>query len=164
VALSASLGSLLDPTEEIWSLGANLLAPLYTGGELEAGVEITEAQQRQALADYVGIGLDAFREVEAALANEVFLQDRQQQLANAESRLESASTIAQARYDAGILSIFDLTQVRRQYFDTRSQLLRVRAERLRQRVDLFLALGGDFEQNLNPDTQQRLTTEASAKR
>jgi outer membrane protein TolC len=59
--------------------------------------------------------------------------------------LRSASTIADDRYNAGILNILDLTQVRRQDFANRSQLLRVRAERLRQRLNLHLALGGSFD-------------------
>ncbi len=145
VALSASLGTLLDPTEEIWSIGANLLAPVFTGGRLEGEVEIATAQQRQALAQYVSVALRAFREVESALSNEQVLAYRQTKLERADEMLRSASTIADDRYNAGILNILDLTQVRRQDFANRSQLLRVRTERLRQRLNLHLALGGSFD-------------------
>lgn len=150
VQLTASLGAVLDPSEAIWSLGANLLAPLFTGGQLDGDIRITSALQRQALAQYVAVALTAFREVEAALANERILALRQQQLEIAAARLRSASRIAEDRYHAGIIGILDLTQVRRQDFETRSQLLRVRTERLRQRVDLYLALGGSFAQESTP--------------
>lgn len=145
VVLSASLGKVLDPTETIWSLGANLLAPLFDGGELQGEVRIATAQQRAALAGYVSVALSAFREVESALANEQILVQRQGQLEQADQHLRSASSIAQDRYDAGIIGILDLTQVRRQDYTTRSQLLEVRAERLRQRLKLYLALGGSFD-------------------
>lgn len=145
VALSASLGTMLDPTEAIWSIGANLLAPVFTGGRLQGEVQIATAQQRQALAQYVSVALRAFREVESALSNEQVLAYRQVKLERADEMLRSASRIADDRYNAGILNILDLTQVRRQDFANRSQLLRVRAERLRQRLNLHLALGGSFD-------------------
>jgi outer membrane protein TolC len=145
VALSASLGTMLDPTEAIWSIGANLLAPVFTGGRLQGEVQIATAQQRQALSQYVSVALRAFREVESALSNEQVLAYRQVKLERADEMLRSASRIADDRYNAGILNILDLTQVRRQDFANRSQLLRVRAERLRQRLNLHLALGGSFD-------------------
>jgi NodT family efflux transporter outer membrane factor (OMF) lipoprotein len=145
VTLSASLGALLDPTESIWSFGALVLAPLYTGGELESAVREATAEQELALAEYVSVALDAFREVESALANESILTQRQAQLESAEERMRSAGRIAQDRYEAGIIGILDLTQVRRQDFATRSQVLRVRTGRLRQRIGLYLALGGSFD-------------------
>ena len=143
--LSATLGTLLDPTQSIWSIGANLLAPLFTGGRLKGDVLVATAQQRQELGRYVSVALRAFREVETALANEQVLVLRQAQLEQADARLRSASRIAQDRYNAGLLTILELTQVRRQDFAIRSQLLRVRTERLRQRLNLLLALGGSFD-------------------
>ena len=144
VFLSSSMGTLLNPVNSLWSIGSNLLAPLYTGGELEAQVEVRAAEQREALANYVGVALDAFREVESALANIEYLQEREIYLQEAEARLAEASRIAQTRYDAGLLTIFELTQTRRQYFETASQLLRVRSEQIRQRINLYLALGGSY--------------------
>jgi NodT family efflux transporter outer membrane factor (OMF) lipoprotein len=144
VLLTASLGTLLDPRATIWSIGADLLAPLYTGGELEGRVDAALARGRAALARYVATARAAFREVEASLANERLLALRQRQLELASERLRSASGIAEDRYRAGIIGILDLTQVRRQDFDTRAQLVRVRSERLRQRIRLHLALGGSF--------------------
>lgn len=146
ISLSASLGAVLNPANEIWSIGANLLAPLYKGGELQAQVEIRKAEQRESLAIYVKTALQAFREVESALATLAVLQEREPYLSEAEVRLNTACSIAQSRYDAGIITIFDLTTVRKQYFGTLSQLLSVRVEQLRQRVRLYLVLGGSFEQ------------------
>ncbi|MEX0745845.1 MAG: TolC family protein [Phycisphaeraceae bacterium] len=145
ITLTGALGAVLDPTNGIWSIGAGLLQPLYTGGAIAAEIEITEARQREALAIYVAVGIDAFREGESALANEAYLTERSAYLDTATARLASASEISQARYDGGILTIFELIQTRRQYFDTRSLLLQVQTERLRQRINLYLALGGSFD-------------------
>lgn len=144
VSLTGSAGTLIDPSHAIWSIGSNLLAPLYTGGAIEADIDITTAQQRQALANYVAVGLDAFREVETTLANERYLQQQEAQLQIAGDRMNRADRIAQDRYQAGLLSIIDLNQVRQQYFNTRSQLVDVRTQRLRERINLYRALGGDI--------------------
>lgn len=146
VFLTASLGSLIDPNETIWSIGADLLAPIFTGGRLQAQVEITTAQQRQALADYVAVAIAAFREVETALANEQFLARREAELEHASVRLRNASRIGEDRYNAGIMTIIELMVVRRQDFEIRTQLLQVRTDRLRQRLALYRALGGPFDQ------------------
>ena len=145
LTLTGSVGALLDPTTKLWSIGANLLAPLFTGGRIDAEIEIADAQQEQALAAYVATALQAFREVEDALANEHYLARREAELDTATRRLREASRVGEDRYDAGILSIVDLLTIRRQDFQSRRELLLVHTARLRQRIALHLALGGSFD-------------------
>lgn len=142
LTLSASGGTLLDPEELFWSIAADLFGPVFTGGRLEAQVDAASAQQRQAIGRYASVALQAFREVENALSGERYLAQREAHLDQASDRLRDASEAAQNRYQQGLLTIIDLQQVRRQDFQTRAQLVGVRFERLRQRLDLFLALGG----------------------
>lgn len=144
VTLTASLGQIVDPAETLWSLAGDVFAPLFQGGRLEAAVEAADAQQEQALADYVSTAIDAFREVETALAAEDFLLRREADLLQATTRLEDASRIGEDRYAAGILSIIELIVIRRQDFQSRRTLLQVQSDRIRQRIALHLALGGSF--------------------
>ncbi|HYC55588.1 MAG TPA: efflux transporter outer membrane subunit [Candidatus Binatia bacterium] len=145
LTLTASMGSLIDPSAAIWSLGSNLLAPVLTGGRLKAEEKIAGARQQQALASYVDIAIEAFREVETALANEQYLARRHAELEEAATRMSNASRIANDRYEAGIQTIVELMVVRRQDFEIRGQLLQVRTDRLRQRLALHRALGGRFD-------------------
>lgn len=145
--ITGSVGAVLDPTDEIWSIGANLLGPIFNGGRLDAEVEIANAQQEQALAMYVGIAINAFREVESALSNERHLREREIQLHSGSDYLMNASRIGEDRYAAGIMSIVDLMTIRRQDFQSRKELLQVRADRLRQRLALYRALGGSFDEH-----------------
>ena len=75
-SVSSDLIELKDTSNPIWSVGANLIAPLYQGGALRAQVEIRSAEQKQAVAEYARIGQRAFGEVENALAAENALRDR----------------------------------------------------------------------------------------
>lgn len=152
---SSALDSLSNPLSLAWSIGANLLAPIYQGGQLQAEVEISTAQQKQALAEYASAGLRAFQEVETALSNEEVLLQREAQLHAVVRDLQEATEVAELRYNAGKLSLLDLTQVKQQYFTARRDLLQVQVERLRQRVNLHLSLGGSFESA--PTSEERIS-------
>jgi len=69
--ISSDLCVLKDHSNPVWSLGANLLAPIYRGGALKTQVEIRTAEQKQAIAEYAVVGLRACGEVEGALAAEI---------------------------------------------------------------------------------------------
>jgi NodT family efflux transporter outer membrane factor (OMF) lipoprotein len=142
---SGSLRDILNSSNVAWSLGTNLLAPIYDGGRLQADVEIRTAQQEQALAAYAGTALQAFEEVETALSNERVLLVREKRLTIVVEELAEAVRILELRYNAGEIDLLSLNQVKKSYFTARNDLLRVQVERLKQRVNLHLALGGSFE-------------------
>ena len=142
---SSSLGSILNPSNVLWNLGGNLLAPIFDGGRLKAEVEISTAQQKQALAAYASTALTAFGEVETALANEQVLKMREERLRVVVDELAEAVRITDLRYQAGEIDLLSLNQVKKQYFTSRNDLLQVEVERLKQRINLHLALGGSFE-------------------
>jgi len=76
-SVSSDLIELKDTSNPLWSLGANLIAPIYQGGALRAQVEIRTAEQKQAVAEYARAAQRAFGEVEGALAAEVALRERE---------------------------------------------------------------------------------------
>ncbi len=142
---SGSLGNILSPSHVAWTLGTNLLSPIFDGGRRQADVEISTARQEQALAAYASTALTAFQEVETALANEGVLSVREERLTIVVGELAEAVRITQLRYNAGDIDLLSLNQVKKQYFAARHDLLQVQVERLKQRVNLHLALGGSFE-------------------
>ncbi len=146
VSIEATSGWALNPAAGVWSLVADVFAPLFAGGEITSQIEMADAGQRAALAAYIERALTAFAEVEGSLAAARALDRRWAELQVAVARLESANRIAQDRYEAGVLTIFELNQLRQGYFDARSRCLTVQLERLRRRIDLHLALGGAFDE------------------
>ena len=142
---SSSLRDALDPASLIWSVGANLLAPVFDGGRRKADVEIRTAQQEQSLAAYASSALRAFQEVETALANERILQVREERLAIIVAELAEAVRVTELSYQTGAIDLLSLNQVKKQYFAAQRDLLRVQVERLKQRVNLHLSLGGSFD-------------------
>ncbi len=152
--LSADATQYFDPSEFISSVVASILAPIYEGGRLDAQAQEADAQQRQALGQFASIALNAFNEVETALSNERSLRQRELDVSEASRRLSKASEVAISRYDQGLMSILDLQQVRSADFSTRSLLLGVRYERIRQRLNLYLALGGPVSDEDDASSQE----------
>jgi outer membrane protein, multidrug efflux system len=143
--ISSDLFELKERDNPVWSAGASLLAPIYNAGALNTQVRIRSAEQRQAIADYGRIGARAFGEVETALAAEVVAGRREQVLSRAATENQRALELAQIRYDVGSGDLRGIQQQQVAVHGSRSALVRVQTERLVQRVNLHLALGGGFE-------------------
>ncbi len=145
-SVSSDLIVLKDSSSPIWSLGANLLAPIYQGGALRAQVEIRSAEQKQAVAEYARAGQRAFGEVENALSAENALRDREAILGATIRDSERALELSRIQYRVGTVDLRAVEQNQLALYSARMALLRVQTERLAQRVNLYLALGGGFDQ------------------
>jgi len=142
---SDALHRLLDFDSLLFALAADLAAPLLRGGELEARRELARAETDEALAAYAESVLQAFQEVESALYAEALLARREAALERASRESTAAEELALERYRSGLTDIITWLEARRRAFDARSSLLTVRNERLRTRINLYLALGGNFQ-------------------
>jgi outer membrane protein, multidrug efflux system len=143
-AITSELFVLQDHSNPVWSIGANLLAPIFSGGALKRQVEIRTAEQKQAIAEYAVVGLRAFGEVEAALAAEIAAREREQILAGTVADNRQALSLAQTQYQVGSNDLRLVEQRQMALSASRSALLRMQAEQRVQRVNLHLALGGSF--------------------
>jgi NodT family efflux transporter outer membrane factor (OMF) lipoprotein len=143
--ISSELFVLKQQDNPVWSIGASLLQPIFLGGQLQSQVEIRTAEQKQAVAEYGRTGARAFAEVENALAAEFALQERESALRQAVAENERALELANIRYKVGVGDLRAVQQQSLALYSARTALLRVQSERLVQRVNLHLALGGGFE-------------------
>lgn len=144
-SISSELFVLKDRDNPVWNLGANLLAPIFTGGALKTQVEIRTAEQKAALAEYAAVGLRAFNEVEAALSAEIAARDRERILVQTLSHNQRALGVVRAQFKVGSTDLRFVTQRQLSLNAAESALIRVQADQRIQRVNLHLALGGSFE-------------------
>jgi outer membrane protein TolC len=143
--VDSGLADLVGITSPVAQLGANMFAPLYNGGALQAGVDIADAQQRATMALYAQKALEAFSEVEGALTNEPLLKNREERLQSALEQSEEAYARTRRQYEVGRVELLALLQTQASLISAKSALIAVKNERLAQRVDLHLALGGSFQ-------------------
>jgi outer membrane protein TolC len=129
----------------VWSVGAGLVAPLYLGGQLQAQQDVRTAEQKQAIAEYGRIGARAFGEVEDALSSEFASGRRETVLNRAVAENARALELANIRFRVGSGDLRGVSQQQLAVYSSRTALIRVQTERLVQRVNVYLALGGGFD-------------------
>ena len=138
------LASLVDSDFGVWTLGANVAQPILTGGRLRAEVRVREAEERESLATLQKTVLDAFGEVETALAADAFLAGREAALREAVTLATEADVEARAAFRDGVGDILTVFAAQNRRLTTQAQFITVRRLRLDNRINLHLALGGDY--------------------
>jgi outer membrane protein, multidrug efflux system len=141
---TAQLDSVGTLDAVIWSLAAGVTQPIFFGGELKAAQDLRTAEQKAAAATYVGVGLRAFQDVENALANDYYLRKREGALTEAVSSSAESMKFGRSQLEQGQTDMFTILRLAGENLVSKVQLTSVRASRLRERVNLYLALGGDF--------------------
>lgn len=147
--LAASAGAVLsdalpDPVT-IWSLGGSVLAPLFQGGRLRAGVDAATAQRDQAAFAYRRTVLTAFREIEDNLAAATRLAAQQTELEAQRAALAEAVRHARNRYEAGYTSYLEQLDAQRSLLGADLALVQVRTDRANAFVALAQAAGGGWQ-------------------
>ena len=144
---SNSLSNIANPSNAVWQLMSNLLAPIFDGGARSAQVDVATAEQEQALATYAQTALQAFNEVETNLdlANTLVQRDKEIHLALTE--IEKAYRIASLRYKGGEIALIDLLSIQQRVLSAKSNKSSVQRLALEQRVNLYLALGGNWAEH-----------------
>lgn len=141
-----SFARLLNPTDLVTNITLNLTQNLYSGGANEAEARAAIARNQAAIHDYAQRALEAFREVESAIAAESSLAAQEGFLQKEVEQAALAERQAERDYSEGIegADIFSVLESQRRANNARSTLIRLKNERLQSRIDLHLALGGSF--------------------
>lgn len=140
-----NIGDLLGNGINLWSIGANLLQPVFRGGELQARKRAAEAAYEQAAAGYrkaVLAGLQNVADVLRAIeADAVAVAARTEQAA----RSDDVARIALARYDVGGVSLFMVVDTERQRLAAELDRVQALANQYLDAAALFQALGGGWQ-------------------
>ena len=141
---SDDLSNILSPSNLAWTAVSSLVAPLFTGGVLDAQVDLSSADVEAATAAYAKTALAAFAEVETGLNQTVSLKDQMDFLETAHSEARRADELAKLRYREGEGELLDVLTVQQRSYDIESQKTSLQRMNLDQYVALNLALGGDW--------------------
>ncbi len=150
VTLSGSLGAqdthaadMLNSLN-VWSIGANLMQPVFRGGELRAKKREAVAAYDEAAAVYKQAVLQGFQEVADALyaleSDARALRERTDAVRHARAGYD----IAQGQFKSGAISHLVLLDAQRQLMQTELDQIQSRADRYADSTALLHALGGDW--------------------
>ncbi|MEN8694534.1 MAG: efflux transporter outer membrane subunit [Akkermansiaceae bacterium] len=142
-----SFKRVLDPTFLAYSAAASLSQTIYNGGALNANARAALQRNKAQLHVYSQTALRAFREVEAALQAETSLAEQEIFLKKEVAQTNIAEKRALDDITRGIegSSFLEYLEAQRRAENARASLIRLRNDRLQNRIDLYLSLGGDFK-------------------
>jgi NodT family efflux transporter outer membrane factor (OMF) lipoprotein len=155
--LSAAISA--NPVTTVLNAGSSLLAPIFQGGRLRAGVALSEAEKAEIVEIYRKTVLVALQEVEDALAAIRSAQRRVSELNTALNEARTAYRLSRERYEAGAIDFQTLLDAQRTLFNAEDSLVFARYDRLIAAVELIRALGGG---GVDPPVEDK-TSEGVAK-
>lgn len=150
VSLSMGSGHLDDlllaaQGSSLFHTAMGMSVPIYQGGALRAQLRIATAEQQQAVAHYGSVLLRAFKEVETALTYEDLLSHRFPFETHAVQDRSEAVRLAEIKYRYGTADLFLVLTLQTEQISQQVQLIKLHYALLTNRIKLYLALGGSFD-------------------
>lgn len=137
-------GNLLAASNEFWSLGPLASLNLLDGGVRRGREAEAKAEFSAASAQYRGLVLHAFQQVEDNLSLIQELgREGQQEMAAADAAKQS-ETLATNRYNEGVVSYLEVVTAQTAALKAQRTAELVRTRQLQASVDLIRALGGGW--------------------
>ncbi len=142
-AASTDLGSITSDGG-VWSVGGQLLGPIFDFGKNKRRVEIQEQKTQQALYLFENTVLTAFREVEDALVEISTYRDELAAIDRQLGAAKNANELSKERYDKGVSSYLEVLDTERTLFSTGLQQSQLQQDFSNAYVKLYKALGGGW--------------------
>ena len=133
---------------DVFSIGSSILAPIFDAGRLRAQEDSAAARRDQAAFAYRKAALEAFGQVEDALAATQRLHQQLDSLQAQKSALEKTLQIASERYRSGYSPFLDQLDAQRNLLSVQLAIAQAQADELNAHVTLFQALGGGWDRAL----------------
>ena len=139
-----TISDLIDPKRLAGNLIGGIAQPLFQGGRLLYNSKRARAVAEASLYNYAQTVLTAYEEAENALAAETLLAAREDALRLAFQEAAAAEELTERRYASGASTIFNLLDAQTRRISAESQYIQSQQQRVSNRVQLYLAIGGDF--------------------
>jgi len=157
LTLSGSFGYSGDTIEEIFKYDytemyaavSSLAQPIFDGGRIKAQINAAKARFEEQAANYAGTVLNAIREVEDALITERMLQAQLEQTQIRLIEAKAAEELSRQRYQSGVEGILAVLASERLSRVAEEELTILKGRIWTSRVNLYLALGGDWDEREN---------------
>jgi outer membrane protein TolC len=143
LVLSADMG-FSTVSDLIFGAGGSFFGPIYTGGAIESQIASATAIQRESLMTYGLSILNAFNEVETAMSSEKYLLEQQRHITNSIEESKNAYQLMLKQYAVGRVGLFEVLQTQMEWLLRELDLVNINGEIYAQRVQLYLALGGNI--------------------
>jgi len=142
---SISIGSLMTTPSGFWSLGGDLLQPLFNGGRNRANLAATKSAYDESVANYRESVLTAFQQVEDSLSGLNSLSRASQTQNAAVADAHRALDIANDRYVGGLTTFLDVITAQTVLLTNERLSTQLLGQQMVTSVLLVKALGGGWD-------------------
>ena len=155
-AQSLQFSELFVGYTRVWSFGPTMTVPLFDAGRNLANLEVSQAQQEQAVVTYEKTIQQAFREVEDALLAHQKIREIRTERERVVDLSREALELARLEYLNGKASYLEILMAQRELFNAETALVQTQRNQLLTVVQLYKSLGGGWtSQPMSQDLAMR---------
>jgi multidrug efflux system outer membrane protein len=143
---SSAFSGLMASQLGIWSYGAQVTQPIFTGGALRGDLKLAESQHQQALIAYRQAIQQAFGDVSNALVGYQKLHEVRLRQQNTVADLQESVRLSNMRYTGGTTTFLEVLDGQRALFSAELTLAQARGNEYQSLVQLYRSLGGGWQQ------------------
>ena len=143
---SSAFSNLMGSQTAIWSYGASVSQPIFTGGALRGNLHLAESQHQQALLAYKESIQHAFGDVSDTLIGYQKLHEVRVQQQQVVADLAESVRLSIMRYRGGTTTYLEVLDGQRSLFAAELTLAQARGDEYQSLVQLYRALGGGWQQ------------------
>jgi NodT family efflux transporter outer membrane factor (OMF) lipoprotein len=142
---SRNLATLANAPSIFWSLGGDLLQPIFNGGHNRANLALIRASYDESVANYRESVLVAFQQVEDGLSGLALLDQASKTQAKAVADSRRALDIANDRYVGGVTTYLDVITAQSTLLTNERLATQLLGQQMTTSVYLVKALGGAWD-------------------
>jgi outer membrane protein, multidrug efflux system len=142
---SSAFSSLMTSQLGIWSYGASVTQPIFTGGALRGNLKAAESQYQQALIAYRQSIQRAFGDVSDALIGYQKLHEVRVRQEDTVADLQESVRLSNMRYQGGTTTYLEVLDGQRALFSAELTLAQARGNEYLSLVQLYRSLGGGWQ-------------------
>lgn len=154
-----SISDLLSTSSLGWSLLGNLTMPIFNAGKLKANEEQSRLVLKQTEQNYLSTLHNAFADVENAVTTESSLFNRYQVMLKAQENAIAAETLSFEQYQSGLVEYTTVLDAKSRSYDAQSTVIQLKNQLIANRVNLHIALGGNFFVPASPESSDIASAE-----
>jgi outer membrane protein, multidrug efflux system len=143
---SSAFSSLMSSQLGIWSYGAQVSQPIFTGGALKGNLRLAKSLHEQSLIAYRQAIQQAFGDVSNALIGYEKLHQVRVRQEDTVADLQESVRLSNLRYTGGTTTFLEVLDGQRALFTAELALAQARGEEYQSLVQLYRALGGGWQQ------------------
>jgi len=143
---SSAFSGLMNSQLGIWSYGAQVSQPIFTGGALRGNLHVAESQHQQALIAYRQAIQHAFGDVSDALIGYQKFHEVRVRQEDTVADLQESVRLSNMRYKGGTTTYLEVLDGQRSLFSAELTLAQARGTEYQSLVQLYRALGGGWKE------------------